>query len=358
MFDENLLDSSPSRASVLKNVHWLISLAVGLVFTVAGYFFLLSVLFNLISILTGASVGVPEGRALVVESIAFGVICMLYALMLCYVWADSKHGGFSPIPWVVVVFLLNLVGFLLYLIYSASKTGDWKRATIPIAYIIEMILAGGMIVYPLIYTEALPKAQLMVSLSAPPPPPPPPPPAAPAPKVVIHKVTMEDIMKAPTVIPKTVKVIKDEPEQTPETSVGVVGGVPGGVPGGSASGVIGGIIGGVMGAAAPPPPPPPKAAAPKRIRVGGSVEQARLIFQPKPEYPPLAKMARIQGTVKLEAIISKDGTIQDLKVLSGHPLLVKSALDAVQRWRYQPTLLNGDPVEVVTEIDVNFSLAE
>ncbi len=358
MFDENLLDSSPSHAPVLKNVHWLISLTVGLVFTVAGYFFLLSVLFNLISVVTGASVGVPEGRALLAESIAFGVVCMFFTLMLCYVWVDARHGGFSPVPWVVVVFLLNLVGFLIYLIYSASKTGDWKRATIPIAYIIEIILVGCLIVYPLIYTEALPKAQLMVSLSAPPPPPPPPPPAAPAPKVVIHKVTMEDVMKAPTVIPKTVKVIKDEPEQTPETSVGVVGGVPGGVPGGSATGVIGGIIGGVMGGAAPPPPPPPKAAAPKRIRVGGSVEQARLIFQPKPEYPPLAKMARIQGTVKLEAVISKDGTIQDLKVLSGHPLLVKSALDAVQRWRYQPTLLNGDPVEVVTEIDVNFSLAE
>ena len=164
---------------------------------------------------------------------------------------------------------------------------------------------------------------------------------------------MEDVMKAPTVIPKTIRVVNEE---TPEASVGVVGGVPGGVPGGSAGGVIGGIIGGVMSAA--PPPPPPKPAAPKRIRVGGQVESAKLIFQPKPEYPPLAKMARIQGQVKLEAIISKDGTIQDLRVISGHPLLVKSALDAVQRWRYQPTLLNGEPVEVVTEIDVNFSLQE
>jgi len=356
MFDENLLDSSPSRAPVLKNIHWLISLAIGVVSFVASYFFLLSMLFSLLSVLTGASVGSPEGRALLAESLALGVICMFYALMVCYVWADARHARISPIPWVVVVFLLNLPGFLIYLIYSATKTGDWKRAAIPIAYIIEVILVGGLVVYPLIYTEALPKAQLMVSLSAPPPPPPPPPPAAPAPKVIIHKVTIEDVMKAPTVIPKTVRVVKDEPEQQ-EASVGVVGGVPGGVPGGTAGGVIGGIIGGVM-SAAPPPPPPPKAAAPKRIRVGGSVEKALLIFGPKPEYPPLAKMARIQGTVKLEAVISKDGTIQDLKVLSGHPLLVKSALDAVQRWRYQPTLLNGDPVEVVTEIDVNFSLAE
>jgi protein TonB len=92
--------------------------------------------------------------------------------------------------------------------------------------------------------------------------------------------------------------------------------------------------------------------------VGGQVESARLIFKPNPEYPPLAKMARIQGTVRLDAVISKDGTIQDLKVLSGHPLLVKSALDAVQRWRYQPTLLNGEAVEVATEIDVIFTLSE
>jgi periplasmic protein TonB len=249
-----------------------------------------------------------------------------------------------------------VLGFLFYLIYSASKTGNWKRATIPIAYICEVIFVGVLILIPLIYTEALPKSTLMVSLTAPPPPPPPPPPPAAAPVRVIRRVTVEDIMKAPTVIPKTIRQVKDEPEPPPQASVGVVGGVPGGVPGGSAGGVIGGIIGGVGNA--PPPPPPPKAATPKRIRVGGQVESAKLIFQPKPEYPPLAKMARIQGTVRLEALISKDGTIANLKAISGHPLLLKSALEAVQRWRYQPTLLNGEPVEVVTEIDVNFTLAE
>jgi protein TonB len=164
-------------------------------------------------------------------------------------------------------------------------------------------------------------------------------------------------MRAPTVIPKTIAQVKDEPEQPP-SAAGVVGGVPGGIPGGTMGGVLGGIIGGVLSAATPPPPPPPKPQTPRRIRVGGQVESARLIFQPKPEYPPLAKMARIQGVVRLDAIISKDGTIQDLRVLQGHPLLVKAALDAVQRWRYQPTLLNGEAVEVSTEIDVNFTLAE
>jgi protein TonB len=92
--------------------------------------------------------------------------------------------------------------------------------------------------------------------------------------------------------------------------------------------------------------------------VGGQVESARLIFQPRPEYPPLAKMARIQGVVKLDALISKDGTIEQLKAISGHPLLVHAAMTAVQQWRYQPTLLNGEAVEVATEIDVNFTLQE
>jgi protein TonB len=277
-----------------------------------------------------------------------------FALMLCYVVADAGRYGFNRAVWFIVTLLLNLVGFIIYLVYTAAKTGSWKRATLPLAYIFEVILVGVTMLLPLIYTEALPKAQLMTFLSAPPPPPPPPPPPAAAPPKIIRRMTVEDVMRAPTVIPKTIAQIKDE--EPPPSAMGVVGGVPGGVPGGQMGGVLGGVIGSVLSAA--PPPPPPKAAAPKRIRVGGQVESAKLIFQPRPEYPPLAKMARIQGTVRLEAIISKDGTIQDLKVVSGHPLLVKAALEAVQRWRYQPTLLNGEPVEVVTEIDVNFTLTE
>ncbi len=82
-----------------------------------------------------------------------------------------------------------------------------------------------------------------------------------------------------------------------------------------------------------------------------------LIYQPKPVYPPLAKQARIQGTVKFTAIIGRDGTIQNLTLISGHPLLVQAATEAVKQWRYKPTLLNGEPVEVVTQIDVNFTLS-
>jgi TonB family protein len=100
------------------------------------------------------------------------------------------------------------------------------------------------------------------------------------------------------------------------------------------------------------------AAAPERIRVGGNVQQARLIRQPRPLYPPEAKQARIQGVVKLSAIIGKDGTIQQLEVVSGHPMLVPAALEAVKQWVYQITLLNAAPVEVATQIDINFTLSQ
>src|SRR5438445_3597416 len=166
----------------------------------------------------------------------------------------------------------------------------------------------------------------------------------------------------PKTIPKTVAEIKEDELPAPASGVqGVVGGVPGGVPGGTPGGVIGGIIGSVPSAAPPPPPPPPvKKEEPKvsRIRVGGNVQQAKLVKQPRPVYPPLAKQARIQGVVRLNAIIGKDGTIQDIKAASGHPLLVPAALEAVRQWVYKPTLLNGNPVEVVTVVDVNFTLSQ
>jgi protein TonB len=93
------------------------------------------------------------------------------------------------------------------------------------------------------------------------------------------------------------------------------------------------------------------------FRVGGGVEGARLTYSPHPVYPPLAKAARSEGIVKLEAIIGADGGIRNLRIVSGPPLLAGAALSAVRQWRYEPTLLNGVAVEVVTEIAVNFSLA-
>ena len=108
----------------------------------------------------------------------------------------------------------------------------------------------------------------------------------------------------------------------------------------------------------PPTPPEPESAATpddQPIRISGGVQQGKLIRQVVPSYPPLALQAHIQGVVVLEATISKEGTIDSLRVVSGHPLLTHAAIDAVKQWMYRPTLLNGEPVAVVTTITVNFS---
>ncbi|MEK7752796.1 MAG: energy transducer TonB [Acidobacteriota bacterium] len=235
-----------------------------------------------------------------------------------------------------------------------------KSWTIVVSFIGQCLLIGVAILIPLIYTDSLPRTQLTSFLVAPPPPPPPPPPPAAAPVKVVRMVPRQfdaGRLMAPKVIPKEIAMIKEDELPPVSGNVGVVGGIPGGIPGGSMGGVLGGIISSVPQAAPPPPPVvAPKPVAPQRIRVGGNVQQAKLLNQPKPVYPPLAKQARIQGTVRFNAIIGRDGAIANLVVVSGHPLLVPSALEAVRQWKYQPTLLNGEPVEVVTQIDVNFTL--
>jgi protein TonB len=109
---------------------------------------------------------------------------------------------------------------------------------------------------------------------------------------------------------------------------------------------------------APPAPKPDHAIAPPSvpIRVGGTVQMAKLIRKVIPEYPPLAKAARISGVVHLIGIIAKDGTIRNLQLVGGHPMLAHAAVEAVEQWVYEPTLLNGEPVEVIAPIEVSFTL--
>jgi len=143
--------------------------------------------------------------------------------------------------------------------------------------------------------------------------------------------------------------------------VGVMGGVPGGVSGGAVGGILGGILGSVPSAAPPPKKVEEKKAPPPRpsiIPVGGRVQNAKLMRHPDPIYPQIAKSARISGTVELSAIIGEDGKIQQLTVVTGHPLLRQAALDAVKQWVYQPTLLNEQQVKVSTTIDVIFTLSQ
>jgi TonB family protein len=132
---------------------------------------------------------------------------------------------------------------------------------------------------------------------------------------------------------------------------GVVGGVSGGVVGGVISGTVGGVPG------TPTMSPVPDDGV-QRVRVGAGVQASNLVNKVVPLYPPLAKQARIEGVVQFNVIIARDGTVSNLTLISGHPLLVAAATDAVKQWVYKPTLLNGQPVEVITNIDVNFTLSQ
>ena len=236
------------------------------------------------------------------------------------------------------------------LIESGGKLKTARGRTTTFSFILEAVIIGVMVLIPLNLLKTLPHAQLMMSLVAPPPPPPPPPepPAA----VHIVKQVQTDIvngqLRTPTKIPKKVEIIKEE--AAPPPSMGVVGGVPwrrawwpdewrhrrnhqqrshGCSQGGRA--------------AAHP-------RFPGRYPGNGA-------HKVQPTYPPLARTARVQGSVVLAAVIGKDGTIQNLHVLSGHPLLTQAALDAVRQWRYRPYILNGEPVEVDTQVTVNFTLS-
>jgi periplasmic protein TonB len=239
------------------------------------------------------------------------------------------------------------------LIESGGKLRTNRGKTTTISFVLQVLLVGVLVLIPLIFTEALPKQQLMTFLVAPPPPPPPPPPPAAAPVKVVKQVQSnldQGQLRTPTKIPEKVQMIKEEDSPPPDMSSGVVGGVPGGVPGGQMGGVIGGIISST-------PVAVPKVATPQRVRVSLGVSQGLLIKKVQPTYPPLARQARIQGKVLLQAEISKDGTIENLRLLSGHPMLAPAAIEAVKQWRYKPYMLNGEPVAVETQVEVNFTLS-
>jgi protein TonB len=232
------------------------------------------------------------------------------------------------------------------------------RKVVALAYVLEMALIGALVLAPLISTQALSVGELRrVWRFYLPTSPSPPPATQQAPQTRGRSVaTTEEILPTIPTTPTRIPNLVEEPAAPAVT--GVPGAVNfGGLPRGATDTGIWRMLAG-MDTSPPPPPALGKPKPPLRIRQGGVVVAAKAISQPAPDYPPLARMARIQGTVRLEAVISAEGRIQSLKVLAGHPLLVNAALAAVARWRYQPTLLNGEPVEVVTQIDVNFCLTE
>lgn len=240
---------------------------------------------------------------------------------------------------------------------SSSKALDLLVAILVHATVIAVpILAG------LYFTDTLNLKQWESTfLAAPPPPPPPPPPAA---AVVTRAPVVRRVFEnagkliAPTVVPKQIAEIKEAPIPDADLGGGVAGGAPGGVAGGSIGGVIGGVIGG-MNSAVPSAPLTPKANGPKApIRVGGNIRSPKAIVQVKPEYPVVARQAHIEGVVTVDAVLDEHGNVEEMKVLSGPPLLYQAALDALKKWKYEPTYLNDQPVAVQLIVTITFQLGQ
>ncbi len=214
---------------------------------------------------------------------------------------------------------------------------------------VQAVGVGLLLLIPLLYTEGLPALRWMTA-----PLPTPVPFAAAVPAPPMHKAgagrrdLLHGILVAPPQTPSVTLRVDDRnvPPAPREAEIGLG---PSG-PIGSPNGVFSSIY---SASSFVPPVPPKPVARPPRI---STMMEGNLIYRVQPTYPPLAKAAGIQGAVVLRAVISKDGTIENLSVQSGHPLLVKAALEAVARWRYRPYLLNGDPFEVETQVTVNFIL--
>ena len=169
-----------------------------------------------------------------------------------------------------------------------------------------------------------------------------------------------DALRPPIIIPKGITNVSDIPE-APTLDAPASPGIVGALAGTQTGGIIQ-LLNQLAPPVRPPEPPPPQAppanqhAVTAPVRISEGVLQAKLLRKIVPVYPPLAITARVEGTVRLVGVISKDGTVRDLQVISGHPLLVRAAVDAVRQWIYQPTLLNREAVEVVAPITVTFVL--
>jgi protein TonB len=227
-----------------------------------------------------------------------------------------------------------------------TKTGRWMILTCTINLSILAIL----ILIPLLYPEALPRTALTALLTAPPPPPPPPPPPAPQQKVAAVKIVSEidSGLHAPAKIPHDIQKIVQEAAPSSGTGVQGMQGM-----GNGTGGVAGSLFASLNNSAPIVPRVVVKPTGP--VHLSSGVVAGMIISKPEPVYPAIAKAAHVQGAVILHAIISKQGTIEQLSIVSGNGMLVNAARDAVSRWRYRPYLLNGEPTEVETSITVNFT---
>jgi len=206
-----------------------------------------------------------------------------------------------------------------------------------------------LIVIPLFHTDRLPRRETLTMLYVPP--------AGAAANIARLPVPTSTFRNTPTKIsiPSAVHTTQEAPSPPVVAAGGLVGGVPGGVVGGIPGGVLRDLL---RSAGSAPLLTRAPAPAPKRISVSARMAEANLVYDVAPKYPPEAGRARIEGTVLLLAVIGKDGTVQDVRVESGLPVLAQAAIEAVKQWRYRPYLLNGEPVEVDSQITINFTLSE
>lgn len=223
---------------------------------------------------------------------------------------------------------------------------DWV-----VSFSAHIAILGVVVITPLLFTPAIdPHSTEAILLVAPRPPAASPP--APAVRIIKAGRPAASLFHpskfiAPTVIPAKIKIVADE-APPPDPGAGVVGRVPGGAIGG----IIGGVADDTVTVEPPPQSPPPR----KILRVGGEVKEPVALSRPEPTYPAVARVAHVEGVVVIEAIIDERGNVTEAEAVDGPPLLVRAALEAVSEWKYEPTILNGEPVAIRTRIRVAFHL--
>jgi len=241
-------------------------------------------------------------------------------------------------------------------IVSENTARTRRPVAVALSFSGQVLLVVLSVLFPVLRTEIIVPGRLSHVISAPPQGPSEPAPQKPPGARVNSKpgpqIFTDKVFRQPARVP--VGILRDESEPPATLPAGpAIPGALNGVPGSTGISLVE-----IPKIPPPKPVPPPAPAEPIRLTIGGNVQAAKIRRQVTPVYPPLARQARISGTVRLEAVIGRSGTIQSLHVTSGHPLLAQAALEAVRQWSYYPTLLNGDPVEVLTQIEVNFKLAE
>jgi periplasmic protein TonB len=286
----------------------------------------------------------------------------------------ASHGGSSSQPGRVASLAMprTAAGLAVHGLFSEalleqSPTRQHRNALDwTLSFAVHFVVLSALLLLPLLLTNTLDLHQFQLTfLAAPgvPAAPAPPPPAGnagsrPA-KAAPQSVIVSGKLMTPAFIPRAIATTAAPPDLSSEAVLGgVVGGVPGGLPGGVLGGVIGGLLGGTS---TPPPPPAPRAAKPASptrapVRVGGNIKPPRLLYQPPFLYPELARQARIEGDVSIDAIIDEHGSITEARVVRGNPMLIASALQSVLGRKYEPTYLDGQPVSLELEVTIHYKL--